>query len=57
MRPMQLSGFDVHKPTEKNAVKYIICLRKENPRQLDDRFLIKAPFEVTGGSWCVCASL
>lgn len=38
----------------KTVVKDIIHLRKENPRELGARFLIKAPFEVcSGGSWCV----
>lgn len=58
MRPTQLSGFDAHMPTEKKVVKYIIHLRKEDPRELDARFLIKAPFEVsTVGSWWVCVRL
>lgn len=57
MRPTQHSGFDAHKPTEKKVVKDIIRLRKENPRELDARFLIKAPFEVSTRSFmgCVCA--
>lgn len=48
---MQLCRSDAHKPTEEKVVKDIIHLRKENPRELSARFLIKAPFEVcTGGS-------
>ena len=51
-------GFDVLKLTERKVVKDIICLCKNNLRELDARFLIKAPFEVsTGGPGCVSVSV